>query len=809
MLTDFRFATRSLRRRPSFTLAVVLTLGLGIGASTAVFSLLDAALLRPLPFEEPSRLAMLWGVAGPERDVRGASPIEIRDWHALNRSFSDIAAYDDIALNLRMSAEPRRVEAEMVSASYFRILGATAAIGRTFTAEEDRVPDAHPVAVISHAMWTTQFGGDPGIVGRIITLNERPFTVVGVMPPAFRGLSFDSDVWVPMAMISLTGSPSLLETRNNRWLGAVGRLRPGVSFSQAQDDLDRVASQLASAFPESNTERGVQLFSLQDSALGTTRDLIVALFVAVLLFLAIACANVINLQLVRATSRRREMALRVAVGADAGRLLSQLVAEGLTLAALGAVAGVMAAVWGLGALLPLIPDGALPAYVHPSVDWRVALFTTSLTLACGVLFGLAPMLQARRLTLADALREGTRAAGSGIGSLRRVGLQQGLVVAEVALALMLLVGGGLLLRSLARQLAVEPGFRADGVATATIAIPRTYPVARRVEIVDRLLDRLRAVPGVVSAAVGSDIPLGGDANASDLMIDGVTPEPIRYYRHRVTADYFATLGIPLVRGRTFGPADRADAPLVVVISDAMARRYWPNDDAVGRRLRLGNETGREATVIGIVGTARFRDLTSNLAAPASEPDVFVAYAQMPDADVSVIVRTTDNPATLLPAMQRELSAIDAGLPLYQASTLAEIVARQTATARLGSTLLGVFGIVALVLAAIGISGVLAFVIGSSRREIAIRLALGATAGRVVALVVGQGMRLVGAGLAAGLAAAYLASGLLASQVYGVTTTDPATFGAVTLVLLAVALAASYLPARAAARIDPQQALKSD
>jgi putative ABC transport system permease protein len=808
MLTDFRFALRTLLRRPAFTAAVVLTLALGIGTSSAVFSLLDAALLRPLPFGEPSRLVMLWGVAGPERDIRGASHREVLDWRELNRSFTDVSAYDEISLNLRTADEAHRVEAEMVSAGYFAILGANAARGRTFAADEDRVPDARPVAVLSHALWTTRFGSDPAIVGAPITLNDRAFTVVGVMPDGFRGVSFDTDVWVPMAMMSLTTAAATLDDRDTRWLGAVGRLRPSVTLAAAQRDIDAVAARLAAAYPESNRDRGVDLLSLQDSALGTTRDVLIAVFGAVMLFLLVACANVINLQLVRATSRRREMALRVAVGADRARLLRQLLAEGLTLAAVGAVAGLTTAVWGLGALLPLLPDGVLPRYVTPAIDWRVLGFATALTLACGIVFGLAPAFQAGRLAIADSLKEGARSAAGGIASLRRPGLQQILVVSEVALALVLLVAGGLMLRSLARQLAVEPGFRADGVVTAQISLPRArYTPPERVELVERLLERLHALPQVQAAAVGSDMPLNGVSSAGPIFVEGVTPNPVRYYRHRVTPDYFATLGIPLLRGRTFGAADRNDTPLVVVVSDAMARRFWPNDDAVGRRVRFGDASGQEATVIGVVGTARFRDLTTSLA--TSEPDVFFSFAQRSDTDFSVAVRSTGEPATLVAAIQRELGALDAGLPIYGAEPLSNLVARQTATGRFASTLLGAFSAVALLLAAVGIYGVLAFVIGLSRREIAIRMALGATKGGVIALIVRQGMTLVGIGLALGLASAYYTTDLLESQLYGVTATDPATFAVVSLVLLAVALAASYLPSRGAARIDPQQALKGD
>jgi putative ABC transport system permease protein len=810
MLNDFRLALRTLRRRPTFTAAVVLTLALGIGTSSAVFSLLDAALIRPLPFDDPSRLTLLWGVVGPNRDIRGASYPEITDWRALNRSFTDVAGYDEISLNLGTLGEPRRVEAEMVSASYFGILGAHASRGRTFLADEDGVPDARPVAVVSHALWTTQFASDPNIVGRSITLNDRPFTIVGVMADHFHGISFDTDIWVPMMMMSINASPGTLASRSNRWLGAIGRLRPGISIATAQRDVDAVARRLEAAYPETNRHRGVRLFSLQDSALGDTRQLLLALFVAVLLFLLIACANVVNLQLVRATSRRRDMALRIAVGASAPRLLRQLVAEGITLAAAGAIAGVTLAGWGLGALLPLVPEGVLPRYAGPSIDWRVVSFAAALTVMCGLVFGLAPALAVRRLTITDSLKEGARSAAGGIASLRRLGAQQVLVVSEIALASILLIAGGLMLRSLRQQLAVAPGFRVEGIVTGQLALPRErYSGADRARFVDQLLTRLRALPQVESAAIGSDMPLGGNDNAGPIFIDGITPNPVRHYRHSVTPDYFTTLEMPVVSGRAFTAADRDSTPFVIVVSSAMARRFWPGLDPVGRKVRFGEATGREATVIGVVATARFRDLTTNLNAPTSEPDVFYSFAQRTDADLSLIVRTSADPAAVIAVIQREVNAVDPGLPLYRVARMSELVARQTATGRFGSTVLTSFSVVALLLASIGIYGVLAFVIGLSRREIAIRLALGATRARVVRLIVRQGMTLVGVGLLLGLVGAYFSTFALSTQLFGVTPTDPVTFGVVSLVLAVVALGATYLPSRIAARVDPQHALKSD
>ena len=806
-LKDLRLATRTLRKQPAFVLTIVLTLALGIGASAAMFGIVDAALIRPLPFQQPDRLAFLLGVAGPDRAIRGGSYAEITDWARRNHTLAAVSSLDQQSLNLRTVDGADRVQAEMVDPSYFSLLGVRAQIGRTFLAEENVAPDAHPVAVISDAMWRQRFSAAADLLGKTVILNDRPLTIVGVMPPDFHGLSFVSDVWIPTMMISLTSRPSVLQNRGTRWLGAVARLRDGVTLDVAQRDLDAVARQLTQEFPQTNTDRGVQLLSLHDNYLGSTKSLLLALFAAVGLFLLIGCANVVSLQLVRATSRQHEIALRLALGANRSRLVQQLVAEGLVLSLLGLVVGLLVANWSIDALVKLVPAGVLPSYVDASIDLRVLAFSTLVALVCGVAFGVIPSLQSRRLTLIGDLKAGRRTSAAGIGRLRRPSLQQMLVVAEVALAVVLLAGAGLLVRSLQRQLAVEPGFDPRGVVTAQLSLPlgRYTPAARK-QFVDQLLERLAGAPTVRAVAVGSDMPLRGNSSAGVLYISG-TDRGFRYYRHQVSENYFATLGIPLVHGRTFGVEDRRDSSASVVINEATARRFWPGEDAIGKRLRLGRPDGPEMTIIGVVGNARFQNLTSDLS--VSEPDVYFSYVQSPSPTLEIAVRGNADVGSLTSVLRREAAAVDATLPLYNVDLLEAALRQQTGNARFGSFVLGAFSVVALLLGAIGIYGTLAFVVSLGRREIAIRMAIGASSSNVLRRVVGQGLTLTVAGLVIGLIGARFATRALSSQLFNVTPTDVATYASLAIVLLLVAISASYLPARRATRVDPLEALRQE
>jgi putative ABC transport system permease protein len=808
--TDLRLAFRTLQTRPGLAAVIIGTLALGIGASTAMFSVLNAALLRPLPFAEAGRLVVMLGVAGPERSVRGASIPEVHDWRVLNRTMTDVSVFDQISLNLGTETGAERIIAERVNAGYFPLLGVAAARGRTFTPEEDSLPDAHPVAVVSHSFWRNRFGSDPTMVGRTITLNGRAVTVVGIMPEGFGGVSFQAEVWFPVALISIDSPVSLLTTRGSRWLPAVGRLRDDINIADARRDLMAVAARLAGQYPETNRERSVDLQSLQDSALGSTKALFAALFQAVLLVLLIACANVMSLQLVRATSREREISLRLALGAGRLQLVRQLLTEGMVLAGLGGIAGLLLAFWCLRLLLPLAPAGLLPAYAQVGVDGRVLAFSAGITLLCGLVCGLAPALRSGRGDLSDALRQGVRASSSGLRRLRKPGMQQLLVAGEVALALILLVGAGLMLKDLRRRVAVPPGFQAEGVLAARVSLPRDrYPVPERISFAERLVDRLSALPDVVVATVGTDMPLRGFSNAASLTTDLPGAEPARHFRHGVTPRFFEVLGIPILAGRGFTAADLSDSPRVAVVSDATARRLWPGQDPLGRRFHLGDLTGPEVTVVGVAASARFRDLTNDLATPAGGLDVFFPFTQRTDADLEIAVRSRTGAGLSAAALQAQIAAIDPQLPLYLVQPLEEAVRSQNAAPRFGSLVLGVFSALALVLSAIGVYGVIAFVVGLSRREIAIRLALGADGRKVLGVVMANGMTLVLGGVAVGLVGARLGAKVLASQLYGVPVTDTGTFLGVTAVVTLVACLACWLPARRAARVDPQAVLKGE
>jgi putative ABC transport system permease protein len=813
MIQDLTVALRTLIKKPGYAFSVILTLALGIGASATMFSLVDAALLRPLPFQHPDRLVMLTGVAGPQRSPRGGSFPEIADWRALNTTLVDVALYDEMSLNLRIGSEAVRVEAEMVSASYFPLLGVSAALGRTFLPDEDTTPDRHLVAVVSGRFWHERLGSNPSVLQHTLLLNDRSFQIVGVMPDGFAGISFDTDVWVPSMMVSLTGATTLVKSRGSRWLGAVGRLKDTVNLARAQQDLTRVAALLEQQYPDFNRQRGVDVDELRQALLGGVETQVVSLFAAVLLFLGVACANAAGLQLVRATARRREFAVRLALGARRWHVLRQLLMESFLLSLAAGTLGALGAAWSTSAAVALMPVGALPPHVQPFVDPRTLAFTLGVSLIVGVLVAVLPAFAASRSNLADVIKQGGRAIDVGLGAIRRPSAQQLLVVSEIAVAMVLLTVAGLVLRSLEQQTRVNLGFEPNGATVARVTLPTSrYGVDQRIEFVERLESRLRSIPGVASVAIGSDLPLAGSVSASNnLLPDNAAAQPdaaLRYFRHFVTPGFFTALGIPLVSGRTFTWQDRGGAPLVAIVSEAAADRIWGRGNGLGRRFRLG-ANGPSVEVIGVAATARFRDLSTDLSAAGAEPDVYFPYGQRTDPDLQIVVRSTAGTPVGVASLQQAVAELDRGLPVYQAQRFEEVVRQQTSTARFVSALLTIFSAGALLLAAIGLYGLIAYVVALSRREIAIRLALGAGRARVAALIVRNGMVLVVAGVVAGAAGAFAAGRAIQAQLFRTDSGDPVIYAIVAALLLVVTFVASLVPTRLAVRVDPQAALRAD
>ncbi len=806
LIRDLRLAFRTLRRRPLFLGAAVLTLALGTGAGAGVFSVVESSLIRPLPFREPDRLAVVWGVAGPERDVRGASVVEIRDWDEAVDALGPLSRYNATTVNASGEGEATQLRAEMVSPGFFGILGVAPALGRALVAEDDE-PGAAGSAVISYDLWQRRYGGDGAVLGREVLLNGTSFSIVGVMPAGFRGLSFDTEVWLPLGPFA---TPDLFAQRGGRWLAAVGRLAPGAGMDAAQAQLDAVAARLAEAYPETNGDRGAMLLPLRDFYVAGSRSLLLMVLGAVALLIAVASANVANLQLVRALERNRELAVRHALGAGRGRIARELLAESVVLAILGGAAGLALAWLGLGALVPLIPVGVLPPYASPSVDLPVLAFGLGVALLTGLAFGLVPALRGGIVDVGAVLRSGGQRMTQGSGSRRRAGAQQVIVVGEVALTLVLLVGAGMALRSLREQLAIRPGFRADGVLAATVSLSGAdYDRAGRAAFARDLLERVESVAGVDAAALTSDPPLRGSSSAAFIFRaeDPVSPETrIRFYRHSVTPSFFATLGIPIVRGRGFTDADEEGSPPVVVVSEAFAARVWPGQGALGRRVLLGDDT---ATVVGVAGNVRQRTLTTSLMDPGEDPDVYIAYAQLPTGSFDILARTRRDAGLLAAPIRAQLSALDPSLPLFAVAPLGDALAAQTALSRLVSVLLGVFAALALAVAAVGLYGVLAFVVRGRRKELAVRSAMGAEPWQLLADVVRHGLVLGAIGVAIGLAGAVAAGRLAASLLYGVGAVEPLVLAGTALLLLLITAAASWLPARQATRVDPAGVLAEE
>ncbi len=816
---DLRFGARMLMKQPGFTLIAVLTLALGIGANTAIFSVVNALLLRPLPYRQPERLVKVFRT--PPDPTKGMLPSiwsyprfeMLRDQ---NQSFAEVVGFNQSPYNLTGADAPEQLQMEMVSDGYFPLLGVNTIVGRSFTAE-----DAGTAALLGYGLWQRRFGGDPQAVGKTIELDKQAFTIVGVLPPGFRGQSGTADVWLPM-----WAAPKFVRTAlthpNDHNLQVIARLKDGVTLTAAQADMQRVSAQIEQKYPSPpDTAPGnakvpvLEPFQAAkvEPALKTSLLLLLG---AVGLVLLIACANVANLLLARAVARQREFALRAALGASRLRLMRQLIAESLLLALVGGALGVLLARWGVTLLLHIRPrDNTNPlfgtAYTHTfnfftvNLDWRVLGFNFALALLTGLLFGLLPALQSSFVNVNAALKEGAGGSGAGFHGQRKSSVRGLLIVGEIALALVLLSGAGLMINSLLRLQSVNLGFAPENLLQMTV-----YARDAKPEFYEQLVARVQALPEVEAASVSRNAPLLGRYARAVIDIEGradIKKAGVGF--HSVSPDYFKTLGIALLRGRVFTPQDRVGAPRVALINKVAAERFFPGADPIGKRLRPYVTTQYQTTelfveIVGVVADVPYGRLEE-----AIGPDVYVSALQPTDQMRMLIVRSRVEAAALTAAVQREVLALDRNIPLTAIQTMKERVADMTSRTRFIAVLLGLFAGLALLLAGIGIYGVMAYSVSARTREVGIRMALGAQAGDVMRLVVGQGMKLVLLGLGLGLAGALTLTRYLNILLFGVRATDPLTFSMISLLLMLVALLACYLPARRATKVDPLVALRCE
>jgi len=798
---DVRYASRRLLRSPGFTLGVVLTLGLGIGANTAIFSVVDTVVLRALPYERPERLVGVWVHPPDDASIRQPTSLpNFEDWQLQNTAFSGMAAHAYNRYVITGAEGVDQTRAAIVTAGFFRLFGVKPLLGRTLSAEDER----GPTVVLSHRLWQRRYGADRQVVGRSIVLNEVPHVIVGVMPPTFRMPLPDIELW--SSLVALSGGASTATVGDwftNRSLNGyrvTARLRDGVSLAQAQAEMDTIAARLRAAYPDANPGHYVSLVALREQMLGNVQTPMLVLLAAVGFVLLLACANVADLALVRAAGGAREVAVRRSLGASDRHLVRQALTESALLGLLGGVFGLVVAASGLHALVGLSPAD-IPRIDQVAIDTRVLAFTFAVSLLAGLLFGLAPALQLRRPDVAALLRETAMGA---VGHARSRHWHALLVVGEVAVAMVLLAGAGLMLRSFERLRAVDPGFRAERVLSARVFFSRQIPPpAELVAHYERLFGRLRTLPGVIAAGGSTSLPPNLIQRAEGFAIEGrPAPEPGRAPMAiyiPVTTDYFRALGAPLRRGRFFADADVASAPPVALVNESLARRHFAGEDAVGRRLSLG---GVSRTIVGVVGDVKYEGLHGD-----AGQQVYVPYAQSPFPGLYAVIRTAGDPLALVPAVRDAMRAVDPGSAVLNVRTMEDVLSGSISTPRFHTVLLSLFGAVALFLAAIGIYGVMAYGVAQRTREIGLRMALGAEASRVLAMILREGLGLVAAGLVIGIAVARVATRVLAGLLFQVDPQDPLTLGLVGLVLLLVALLACYVPARRATRVDPMVALR--
>ncbi|HSB07970.1 MAG TPA: ABC transporter permease [Blastocatellia bacterium] len=815
LLQDIRYSLRALKRTPGFTAAAAMVLALGIGASTSIFTVVNAVLIRPLPYPESGRLVMLWetnprfnvGV-----DTLPVTPGSFMDWREQNTCFEQIAAFGASQLNLSGAGEPERLSSAGVSPNFFELMRATPKLGRSFRDHEEN-PGAARVVIISYGLWQRRLAGASDAIGKTLILDGEGYTIVGVAPegfqfpragelPYFVGVAANTDVWRPMTL----GDEFINRKRANHQLCVIARLKPGTTRDQAQTEISAIAGRIEQGSPD-NQGVGVKVVPLSEQIVGGARRALLVLMAATGLVLLIACANVANLMLARAAARTREIAIRAALGATRPRIFRQLITEALLLSLAGGLAGTLLSQWGVRSLLAVASKN-LPGAVEAGIDLGVLCFAVAISMVSSVLFGLAPALGASRTDLSEALKPGAAPAGG----VQRNRLRSLLVISEVALTLVLLIGAGLMLKSLALLLDVDPGFKIEKALTLRIALPvsKYSDASKQIAFFQELNRRVADLPGVEAAGLISSAPLGGGVYAGGFSIEGRVAAPDEPEqtadRRMISPDYLNSLGIPLIEGRQFNDRDGQASTAVAMISRSFARRFFPGEDPIGKRIKLG---GRDSTrpwlsIVGVAGDVRDTALDSDI-----RPCVYLPYPQFAGSGMTLIVRSSVDPMALVSALREEVWALDKDQPITDLKTMNQYVSESVAARRTNAMLLVVFAGLALVLASVGIYGVVAYWVTQRVHEVGIRIALGATPRDVIKLIVGRGFGLVIIGVAIGLVSSFALTRVMSSLLYGVSATDPATFASVSLLLTGVALLASYIPARRATKIDPMIALRHE
>ena len=801
LLQDLRYSLRMLRKNLGFTIIAVFTLALGIGANTAIFSVVDNVLLRPLPFKEPDRLVSIWENNPQKGEYRSPTgPANYLDWKSQSGVFEEMAAYMTWTYNLTGVDDPERIESAVVSGSFFQALGVEAASGRVLLPDDDR-PGSDNVVVLSHGLWQRRFGGDQNIIGQKITLNRNSFIVVGVMNADFRFPHKEVELWVPFGF-----APKQYEDRVSKFISVVARLKPSVELEQAKAEMATIAARLEQQYPEANTGWSVGVVSLQEDEVRAVKSPLLILLGAVGFVLLIACVNVANLLLVRVAKKQKELAIRAALGAGRLRLLSQLLSESLVLALLGGMFGMLLALWGVE-ILPMLAPGDIPRLDRVAMDMRIFGFTLGVSFVTALIFGLAPALSASKPDIQTMLKE--ESAGSTRGSgIRPRNL---LIVAEVAIALVLLVGAGLMMKSFLRLQAVDPGFNSANVLTMRVWLPASKYATNQQQIAffQQVVDRIEAVPGVESVGAIQDLPLRLNKMTYALAIEGRPPsspgEKTEAAYRVVTPDYFNTLGIAVLGGRQFTREDNLNSPPVLIINQSMAKRYWPGEDPVGKRLRFLEDESLWYTVVGVVADIKHMGLDAEEGAAVYQPHAQKSFTFL--RWMTLVARTSAEPTGFIAGIRNQVLALDRDQPVYDIVTVEQLLSQSVAKPRFMMLLLALFAATALILVVIGVYGVIAHTVSERTREIGIRMALGARAADVVKMVLGQAMAFIVMGVAAGLVGALCLTRIMTGLLYDVTATDPITYLGVSLLLVIIALAACYIPARRAAKVDPIIALR--